>query len=148
MTIFLAADHRGFKLKNKLINWLKSEKYQAVDCGNTVLDPEDDYPDFASKVAKALLKEKSNKALGIVICGSGVGVSIAANRFKGIRCALGFNSSQIKHARQNDHINVLALAADYFNFEKVKKFVKTFLTTKPIRKEKYLRRIRKLEIRN
>lgn len=148
MTIFIAADHRGFELKNKLIDWLRSEKYQVIDCGNTVFDPEDDYPDFVLKLAKALSKKKNTRALGIVICGSGVGVSIAANRFKGIRCALGFNKDQIKHACENDHINVLALASDYLDFEKAKDFVKTFLTTKPIIKEKYLRRIKKLEISN
>jgi len=148
MTIFIAADHRGFALKNKLIDWIESEKYQIVDCGNTVYDPDDDYPDFTSGLARQLLSTEAveNEALGIAICGSGVGVCIAANRFKGIRCALGFNPQQIKHARENNHINVLALAADYINLTTAKTFVKTFLTTKLIIKEKYLRRIKKIDL--
>lgn len=148
MTIFIAADHRGFGLKNKLFGWLKSQGYAVVDCGNTTYDPGDDYPDYSSAVANNLLATASvaNGALGIVICGSGVGVSIAANRFEGVRCALGFNVEQIKHARENDHINVLALPSDYISFATAKRFIKTFLATKPITKEKYLRRIKKLDI--
>jgi ribose 5-phosphate isomerase B len=147
MTIFIAADHRGFELKNKLIKWLKSQKYQVIDCGNTIYDPTDDYPDYISEVTKRLLATEAvaEEALGIVICGSGVGVCIAANRFKGIRCALGFDVHQIKHGCENDHINVLALPADYINLTTAKRFIKTFLTTKPVMKEKYLRRIRKTE---
>ncbi len=148
MKIYIAADHRGFELKNKLISWLKPRGYEVVDGGNTVYDPEDDYPDYISELAKRPLSTEAvaKGALGIVICGSGVGVSIAANRFKGVYCALGFNVEQVKHARENDHINVLALPADYLDFEKAKEFVKTFLMTKPIMKEKYLRRIRKIDL--
>lgn len=148
MTIFIAADHRGFALKNKLIEWLRSKKYKVADRGNTVYNPDDDYPDYSSAVANNLLATASvaNGALGIIICGSGVGVSIAANRFKGVRCALGFNVEQIKHARENDHINALALPANYIDFSTAKKFIKTFLTTKLIRKEKYLRRIKKIDL--
>jgi len=154
MTIFIAADHRGFKLKNKLIKWLKSQKYQVIDCGNTIYDPEDDYPDFVKLVVKHLTMRNHAKhstkqhEMGVLICGSGVGVSIASNRFRGVRCALGFNAKQIKHARENDHINVLALAADYISLTTAKTFVKTFLTTEPIMKEKYLRRIRKTDMGN
>lgn len=148
MTIFIAADHRGFELKNKLIPWLKSQGHTVVDCGNTAYDPGDDYPDFTLVVVRQLFSTEAveNEALGIAICGSGVGVSIAANRFKDIRCALGFNIEQIKHARENDHINVLSLPSDYISFTTAKKIVKTFLTTKPIMKEKYLRRIKKIAL--
>lgn len=150
MTIFIAADHRGFELKKKLINFLKSKKYSVFDCGNTVYDPQDDYPNFVAELADRLLTTASviRGALGIVICGSGVGVSVAANRFKGIRCGLGFDPHQIKHARENDHINVLALPSDYLDFEKAKAIVLAFLRGKPKKEEKYLRRIRKLEIGN
>lgn len=142
MKIFIGSDHRGFKLKNKLITWLKSKNYQVIDCGNKVYDPKDDYPDFAFLVAKKVKKEKG---LGIVICGSGIGVSIAANRIKAVRCGLGFEPSQIKSACQHDHLNVLALASDYLNFEKAKDLVEIFLKTKPKNQEKYLRRIKKLD---
>lgn len=141
--IYIGADHRGFALKQQLINWLKKQAYQVEDCGNIVYDPEDDYPDFAQKVTENVVHNKN--VFGIVICGSGVGVSIAANRHRGIRCALGFNLDQVGHARANDHINVLALPADYIGEEEAKKMMDAFISTKPIGQEKYLRRLKKLD---
>jgi len=153
MTIFIAADHRGFDLKNKIIDYLQEKNIRVEDMGNYQYDPLDDYPDFAKKVAQAVLQNPKD-FLGIVICGSGVGVSIVVNRFKGIRCALGFSEEQIKHAKENDHINVLALASDYFKnnqeendqgLEKAKKLVDVFIETQPKMEEKYLRRIKKID---
>ena len=153
MTIFIGADHRGFKLKNKIIEYLKQKNIHVEDMGNYEYDPEDDYPDFAKKVARAVLQNPKD-FLGIVICGSGVGVSVVVNRFKGIRCALGFSEDQVKHAKENDHINVLALAADYFKnddkkndqgIEKAKKLVDAFIQIPPKMEEKYLRRIKKID---
>lgn len=143
--IFISADHRGFDLKNQIKNWLLKQKYNVIDCGNTIYDQEDDYPDFAQKTAQSVLKNPKEN-LGIVICGSGVGVSIAVNRFKNIYCALGFDISQVKHARKNDHINILALPSDFFDFEKAKDMINAFLKVKPVIKEKYLRRLKKLNI--
>lgn len=144
MTIFISADHRGFDLKNRLIECLQEKNIRVEDLGNYQLDPLDDYPDFAQKVAEAVLQNPAN-FLGIVICGSGVGVCIAANRFKGILCGLGFDVNQIRHARENDHINLLAIPADYLDFEKVKKIVDAFLEGKPKPGEKYIRRVKKLD---
>lgn len=150
MNIFIAADHRGFEFKEKIKDWLKKQGYQVIDCGNKVYDPNDDYPDYSLELSRRLISTKAmeNGALGIVICGSGVGVSVAANRVKGIRCGLGFDADQIKHARENDHINVLALPSDYLSLEKAKKFISTFLKAKPKNEERYLRRIRKLDNSN
>lgn len=142
MKIYIGADHRGFALKQQLIEWLKKQKYFVEDCGNTVYDPKDDYPDFAQKVAHVVTEQQ---ALGIVICGSGVGVSIGANRYKGIRCALGFNTDQVKDSRMHDHINMLALAADFTDIKQAQEMVGVFLTTQPNAQEKYLRRIKKLD---
>ena len=153
MTIFIAADHRGFELKNKLIEHLQEKNIRVEDMGNYQYDPLDDYPDFAKKVAQAVLQNPKD-FLGIVICGSGVGVSIVVNRFKGIRCGLGFSPDQVKHIRENDHINVLALASDYLKndngengkgLELAKKLVDVFIETKPKIEEKYLRRIKKID---
>ncbi len=144
MTIFIGADHRGFELKNKVIEYLQEKNIRVQDLGNYEYDPEDDNPDYAQKVAEAVLQNPED-FLGIVICGSGVGVSIAANRFKGIRCALGFNEEQITHARQNDHINALALPSEYVDFETTKKFIDTFITTQPALKKKYIRRAKKMD---
>ena len=161
MTIFVGADHRGFDLKNSLIEYLHEKNIRIEDLGNYQLEPEDDYPNYAKKVAQAVL-QKPNEFLGIVICGSGVGVCIAVNRFKGIRCGLGFEADQVKHIRENDHVNILALAADYLKptsaeasagrsenngpgLEKAKELVDIFISAKPKDQTKYLRRIKKLD---
>ncbi len=144
MTIFIGADHRGFELKNKLVEYIQEKNIRVEDLGAYEYNPEDDNPDFAQKVAQAVL-QNPHEFLGIVICGSGVGVCIAANRFKGVRCGLGFNERQVKHARENDHVNVLALASDFFDFETAKNFVDIFLSSKPKQEEKYLRRLKKMD---
>jgi ribose 5-phosphate isomerase B len=144
MTIFIGADHRGFELKNKIIEYLQEKDIRIEDMGNYQYDPLDDFPDFAKKVAQAVLQNPKNY-LGIVICGSGVGVAIMANRFKGIRCGIGFEVDQVKHIRENDHINVLALPSDYVDFEKAKELIDVFLSSNPKTEEKYLRRIKKLD---
>lgn len=158
MTIFIGADHRGFDLKNKLIEYLQEQNIRVEDMGNYEYDPKDDYTDFGKKVAEAvssaiptsdqLSRDPGDlrEALGIVICGSGVGVSIAANRTQGIRCGLGFDVEQVRHARQNDHINILSLPSDYMKYDKAKQMVDIFLSTKPNMEEIYIRRTKKLDI--
>ena len=144
MTIFISADHRGFELKNLLIEYLHEKNIRIEDLGNYQLDPEDDFPDFAKKVAQAVL-QNPEEYLGIVICGSGVGVTIAVNRFRGIRGGLGFEPDQVKHMRENDQINVLGLAADFLDPEKAKQLVDIFIQTLPKKEQKYFRRIKKLD---
>ena len=142
MKIYLGSDHRGFALKNKLIEYL-SLQHEAIDCGNTVFDPKDDYPDFAKAVADKVIHDPSS--LGIVICGSGIGVCMATNRIKGARCGLGFDQNQVKHAREKDHINMLALSSDYLDFEENKAIVDAFLSSKELDDERYFRRINKID---
>lgn len=144
MTIFIGADHRGFELKNKLVEYLHDKNIRVEDMGNYEYDPVDDYPDFAKKVAQGVL-QNPDELRGIVICGSGIGVCISANRYEGIMCGLGFNPDHVKHARENDHINVLALPSDMVTFEQAKTMVDAFLAAEPNYDEKYLRRLRKLE---
>lgn len=147
--IFIGADHRGFELKKKLIGWLKSQGYTVKDCGNSVYDPEDDYPDFVKNVVARMTNDSRQKTkddqFGLVICGSGVGVAIAANRYSGIRCALGFDADQIAHGRAHDHINMLALPSDYISEGEAQKMIDAFIKTKPVHQEKYLRRLKKLD---
>ena len=144
MTIFIAADHRGFELKNKIIEYLHEKNTRIEDLGNYQYDPQDDYPDFARKVAQAVL-QNTKEFFGIVICGSGVGVSIVANRFPGIRCAVGFKKEQVAHTRENDGVNILALPSDYVDFETTKELIDVFLKTQPKQEEKYARRIKELD---
>ncbi len=145
MPVFIAADHRGFDLKNKLVEYLQEKNIRIEDFGNYSFDSEDDYPDFAQKVAQAI-QQNPDENLGIVICGSGIGVSIALNRFTSIRCALALSVEQIKHGKENDHINSIAIASDYTDFETAKKYTDTFLQTQSNVNQKYLRRIHKLDL--
>lgn len=144
MTIFFGCDHRGFELKNKLIEYLQDKNIRVQDMGNYEYDPVDDNPDFAKKVATAV-QQNLEEFLGIVICGSGVGVCITANRFTNIRAVLGFDPGQVQHARENDHVNVLALPSEYVDFEKAKLLVDTFISSQPKLEEKYLRRAKKMD---
>src|SRR5690349_8433879 len=121
MRLFVAADHRGFELKDKLIDYLHEKELRIEDLGAYELDPNDDYPDFSKKVAQAVLQDPES-SLGVLICGGG-GVEITANRYKGIRCALGFNEDQVKHVRENDHANVLAIPSDYIDFDRACRFI-------------------------
>lgn len=142
MTIFLGADHKGFQLKEDLKLWLTQNGQTVVDCGNSVLDLHDDYPDFAFAVAHEIPKDPTNR--GIVICGSGAGVSIAVNKIDGVRASLGVTPEQIHDARSDDDINVLALASDYLTREQAKTIVQTFLSTPFDPQERFIRRIGKI----
>lgn len=144
MTIFIGADHNAFDYKNKLVEYLQEKNIRVEDMGNYKLDPEDDHPIFAKKVAEAVLQNPTDNK-GIVLCGSGIGVSIAANRYKGIRAGLCQSTTAAKHGRTNDDINVLALPSEYVPFEEGKKIVDTFLETEFIKKEKYIRRSNQLD---
>jgi len=140
--IFLGADHRGYQLKEKIKQWLVEWGLEAEDLGNKRLDPNDDFPDFAILVAEKVSQETGSK--GILICGNGIGMSVAANKVHGVRCGLGFAVEQVKRGREEDDINCLALPADFVDDGQVKEIVKVFLETKFLGEEKYKRRIQKI----
>lgn len=144
MKIFIGADHRGFELKEKLKKWLTEKGYDVEDCGNTVYNKDDDYPDFAATVGKKV-QELGEDGRGIVICGSGIGISFAANKVKGVRCAIGINHDHVFHGRDSDDINVLSLAPDFFSEEQMMEMVETFLETPFSQGERHVRRIKKIE---
>lgn len=144
MTIYLGADHRGFKLKENLKQALKDEAYDVVDCGAQALAPDDDYPDYAAPVAKQVGASPA-AARGIVICGSGFGVDIVANKFPGIRAALAFTADHAYQGRHDDDVNVLALAADFVDAATAANIVKIFLTTPFAKEERYTRRLNKID---
>lgn len=136
--IYLGADHRGFKLKEKIKKWLDEWGYEYQDLGASELDPNDDYPVYAAKVAENMA-EPDDK--GILVCGSGVGVDDVANKFDGIRSGLAINKEQIEAARSDDNINVLAIAADYMTEEDSQEVVKVFLETEFSDEERFNRRL-------
>lgn len=144
MKVFIGADHNGFELKNQLVAYLKSKDIEVGDMGAYEHDPLDDFPVFAKRVA-AEVQKNHEEDRGIVLCGSGIGVAIAANRFKHIRCALGFDKTQVQHGRANDHINMLALPSDYLSLEQAQEFIDLFLETPIKPEEKYFRRSTQLD---
>ncbi len=140
--IYIGADHRGFELKGKLLEWLNSEEIQSEDCGAFKLDPNDDYTIFANAVAEKVAS--NDKSKGIVICSTGDGVDIVANKHSNIRCGLGFDVDQVKKSREDDDINVLALASDFTNEQKAKDLIQTFLNTTYQPTENHERRLEEI----
>lgn len=141
MEIYLGADHRGFKLKNRLRDWLKEQGHAVVDVGPKEYDKTDDYPDFAFEVAKNARDGK----LGIVICGSGAGMAVAANKVRGVRAALIHDPELARAAKSDDDINVLALGSDFISEERAKEVVETWLSSQYSGEERHTRRIKKIE---
>ena len=135
-TVYIASDHAGFKLKMQLLKIFP----KIADLG-TKSNESVDYPDFAHKLTKHVLKNKEN--VGILICGTGVGMSIAANRKKGIRAGL-VNSSKIARLiRKHNDANVLVLPGRFINTNEAKKCVQTFLSTK-FESGRHKKRIKKI----
>lgn len=146
MRIYLAADHRGFHLKNKLKSYLISAGYDLEVCSGDSLDPDDDYPLLAQTVTHKMLSCEEPEVRGILICGSGQGMCIAANRFKGIRAALGYNRQAIVSSRNDEDANVLCLPADEIeNAREINVLVETFLNTPFANASRYIRRIKKID---
>lgn len=144
MTIYIASDHRGFKLKEELKKFLEKKEYRVMDVGAHMFNPEDDYPDFAAAAAKKVATDPEGSR-GVVICGSGVGVDVVANRFKKIRCVLAFSVKQVIASRHDDDTNMLALAADYLTKRQAKKITEVWLRTGFSGEERHRRRIVKLD---
>ncbi len=139
--IYIGADHRGYPLKEKLKVFLDDQGVEYEDVGALTLDPNDDYPQYAKAVAEHM-HEASDR--GILICGSGVGVDAAANKFPGIRAGLAIDPQQIESARHDDDINVLALAADFLSDEEARDIVQAFLKTEFTPTTGHLRRLQEV----
>lgn len=149
MKIYIGADHRGFHLKQKVYNWLRDNEYKVLDMGAYELDLTDDYTLYAEKVAIVVADNRNDR--GILICGSGVGVDVTANKFDGVRASIGINPDQVKAGRSDDDMNILVLAADFISFKDAKEMIKAFLETKFSGKERHVRRladIQKIEANN
>lgn len=144
MLIYIGADHKGFQLKETLKKILKNQGYEVLDVGNEKYDENDDYPDFAELVAKAISQDPWNRR-GILICGSGVGVDIVANKFKGVRSALASNPDQAYLSRHDDDANILSLAAEFIDEETAKQILKTWLATPFSSEENHKRRLGKIQ---
>lgn len=143
MVIYLGADHRGLRVKEAVKRALQSQGYEVVDCGANQLDPADDYVDFARAVATHVSRDPA-AGRGIVICGSGMGADVAANKVAHVRSVLAFANDQVVAARHDDDANILALAADFTDEAAALHYVTLFLETPFGGDERYCRRIEKI----
>ena len=146
MTIYLGADHRGFKLKEKIKNWLNDWSYQYQDLGAFELDNSDDYPDFISKVAEKVSQDPQHNK-GIILGGSGQGEAITANKYPGIRATIFYGGPEkvITLTRQHNDSNILSLGAFFLNEQTAKKAVRLWLKTKFSENKRHQRRINKIK---
>lgn len=133
--IGIASDHGGFKLKQEMITYLKELGYNIIDYG-TMVEESVDYPEYAFKVGEAIQNKGIN--FGIIICTTGIGMSIACNKVVGVRCAKVDNIEEAKLTRLHNDSNVLALSASN---KQAKEIVKTFLETNFSNEERHIRRI-------
>jgi ribose 5-phosphate isomerase B len=143
MKIFIGADHRGYELKEKIVQWLFDMEYACQDRGAHALDPNDDYPKYAEEVASLVAGNQGS--CGVLLCGSGVGVDVVANKFDGIRASIGKDVAQVEAGRNDDDMNVLVIAADFTDERDAKAMLIAFLETKFSGKERYERRLQEIE---
>ena len=142
MKIFIATDHRGYQLKEKIKQWLSEWNYEFEDFGAHQLDSNDDYPDFIHLAAQAVSQDPQNSK-GIILGGSGQGEAMVANKYKGVRAAVYYGGPKdiINLSREHNDANVLALGASFLDEESTKKAVKFWLETPFSQDERHLRRI-------
>ncbi|MBN1633831.1 MAG: ribose 5-phosphate isomerase B [Ignavibacteria bacterium] len=140
-TIAIGSDHRGYNLKEMLINYLDSEKFQVIDFG-THSEESVDYPDYSVKVAKCVTD--SDAHYGISICGSGIGVSIAANKIKGARAVNATSEKITEMSRRHNNANIICFGADFIDITTAIKYFNIFISTEFEQGERHVRRVNKL----
>jgi len=144
MIIYLGADHAGYDLKNTLAEHLRHAGHVVEDLGALTLDPDDDYPRYAYSVASKILGGDDDDR-GILICGSGQGMCMAANRVNGVRAALAWDVESAKVSRSDDDANVLVLPSRFVDAAAAEAMADAWLATGFKADEKYSRRLRELE---
>lgn len=142
MIVAIGADHGGYLLKTKIAELLKNLGHEVHDLGTYSEDPVD-YPDFALAVAREILMKKSDR--GVLICGSGVGASVAANKFPGIRAAVCHDTFSAHQGVEDDNMNILCLGARVIGTELAKEIVKAWLSAAFSGAERHKRRLSKIE---
>jgi len=143
MKIFLGADHRGYGLKEKISRWLFELEYLYQDLGAPSLEPGDDFTRYAEEVASLVAKTEGSR--GVLLCGSGVGVDVLANKFDGIRASIGKDVRQVVAGRSDDDMNILVIAADFTEEKETKAMLIAFLETKFSGKARFERRLQEIE---
>ena len=142
MQIVVGADHAGFGLKEELVPWLKASGHEVVDLGAHQLNPDDDIPDFAAAVARAVRSGSAER--GIVVCGSGVGACVTANKVSGIRACVCHDTYSSHQGVEHDDMNVLCLGARVIGLDLSKEIVQRFLSANFLGEDRFRRRLEKL----
>lgn len=147
MKIYIGADHKGHGPKSLLLEYLVKAGYEVEDVGDKQFDPEDDFPVFASAAAQKVIGSDTKDTRAILICGSGQGMVMAANRFKGVRAGLGWSIEAAKSIRNDEDSNILALPSELFegNSQKAFVIVETWLNTPFANASRYIRRNQELD---
>lgn len=141
MRIAVGADHAGYALKEHISSWLAESGHAVYDLGTHTTDPVD-YPDYSAAVAQAVLDGRADR--GVIICGSGAGAAIAANKFQGIRAAVAHDNYTAHQMVEHDDVNVLALGSRVVGQALAEDLVKTFLEAKFTREDRHVRRLDKI----
>lgn len=144
INVFIGADHGGFAFKGELTAFLIENGFSVTDCGADTLVVDDDYPVIAARVARKMSDEKTQSSFGVLLCRSGAGMAIVANRFPTIRAVDVFSEKQAKHARQHNDANVLALSGDWLSPDEMKKIALTFLQTSFSGEERHVHRLQQI----
>ncbi|MFC1729755.1 RpiB/LacA/LacB family sugar-phosphate isomerase [candidate division KSB1 bacterium] len=146
MKVFIATDHAGFELKEKLIPFIESLGHEVIDCGASVYDEADDYPDFISKAALGVSEDLENSR-AIVLGGSGQGEAIVSNRISGVRAVVYYGGDMeiVRLGREHNNANILSLGARFLSGGDAQQAVKTFLETPFSGDERHVRRINKID---
>ncbi len=144
MKIYIGTDHAGFELKEELKKFLEDSGYEVEDKGAYEFSATDDYPDFVFPVAKAVAEDTENRR-GIILCGTGIGNGILANKVKGIRAGVVYDEYSAKMSREHNDANVMTLGARTLTVDKAKKLVKIWLEMPFSNEEKHKRRIEKIK---
>ena len=143
MIVAVGADHAGLPLKDRIVRAIEESGHAVLDCGARALDPADDYPDYARAVGEALLAGRAER--GVLVCGSGVGVAVAACKIPTVRAAMAHDTFSARQGVEDDDLNVLALGARVVGPELAAEVVRAFLGARFSGEERHVRRSRKIE---
>ena len=143
MKIYIGSDHAGFRYKQKIVQYLQKRGFEVEDLGNKKYQAQDDYPDYAKKVVGAVIK-KPNEYRGILICDSGVGMQIAANRNSKIRAVNAWSKTIASKSREHNNTNILCLGEQYLSWLKTKSIINAWLETEFSPAKRHHRRVNKL----
>jgi ribose 5-phosphate isomerase B len=143
MIVAIGTDHAGFSLKEAVLEVIGAAGHEALDCGAERVIPGDDYPDYAQRVAQAIAERRAER--GVLLCGSGVGASVAANKFQGIRAALCHDTFSARQGVEDDAMNVVCLGARVIGPALAAEIIQAFLRAKFSDAERHRRRVAKIQ---